>query len=250
MKGVRFFHSTEFKIFKTSKLGSGVFGKCFLGQLGPLKVCIKVHRREEKYEAYFPREASVLSQLCHSNLPYLYGVSEGTYKIILMSFHGHEDKSLSLYKALANKDESIMLTQDQWKAILFGLIAAINYLHSKQLLHNDIKSDNVVIERSILSVKSVLIDFGKACEESEGKRYTLSAKDKKAYIVKHPQIAPDLRDGLTRQCQATDIYSVGRIISSIKGKLCLPILDPITEKCLIYRSEKRPTTAELYEILH
>ena len=94
----------------------------------------------------------------------------------------------------------------------------------------------MVIDQGNSGVKSVLIVFGKACEEKEGRK---TAKDKKKYTIKHPQIAPDLRDGLTRQCQATDIYSVGRIISSIKEKLLLPILDPITEKMSDLQKRKK-----------
>ena len=56
-----------------------------------------------------------------------------------------------------------------------------------------------------------VIDFGKACEINEGIRYSLSVKEKDRYKSHHPQVAPDLCDGLCKQNVATDIYSVGRI---------------------------------------
>lgn len=41
------------------------------------------------------------------------------------------------------------------------------------MLHNDIKTDNVVLAPSTsgLSVNAVIIDFGKACHVKQGKRY-------------------------------------------------------------------------------
>ena len=45
----------------------------------------------------------------------------------------------------------------------------------------------------------LIIDFGKACFEKDGKTYKLSSSEKQQYKMKHPQVAPDIRDGI--QCQ-------------------------------------------------
>jgi len=37
-------------------LGSGVFGKCYLTQLGPMKVCVKVYNADRKYAETFFNE--------------------------------------------------------------------------------------------------------------------------------------------------------------------------------------------------
>lgn len=103
---------------KNSILGRGAFGKCFMGYLGPVKVCIKVSRPGKEYEAYFPREASFLSQCCHRNLPFLYGISDSTYKIIIISFHGYRGKSCSIYMALSGKADFFPeLSDSDWKVI-------------------------------------------------------------------------------------------------------------------------------------
>ena len=40
----------------------------------------------------------------------------------------------------------------------------------------------------------------------------LSKAEKDMYKKEHPQVAPDLRDGLVGQSEMTDIYSLGRIM--------------------------------------
>ena len=96
----------------------------------------------------------------------------------------------------------------------------------------------------------MIIDFGKACFEIDGKAYSLSSAEKLEYSKHHPQIAPDLRDGYCKQCKASDIYSFGRIISAIcKNKLPLPALISMSEMCLEFSKTKRPTTNELCTFL-
>lgn len=253
LKDIRLFQRKEVEIVKSSVLGHWAFGKCFMGYVGPIKACVKVFRPEKECEAYLPREASFLSQFCHRNLPFLYGICDGTYKIIVMSFHGYNGKSCSIYTALKGRGGFFPeLVENDWKVILYGLIAALNYIHLKSVLHNDIKNDNVVIDWQDSNVRSVLVDFGKACKENDGRKYSLSDLDKKIYATQHPQLAPVLRDDLCKQSQATDIYSVGRILSSIskQDKLSLPVLKSVIEKCLEYRSEQRPSTSDLYAIFH
>lgn len=89
------------------------------------------------------------------------------------------------------------------------------------MLHNDIKSDNIVLapNYSGIAINAVIIDFGKACDVKQGRRYYLSSQEQEEYKVNHPQIAPDLRDGLCKQCVASDVFSFGHIIFMISRLL-------------------------------
>lgn len=75
LKNVRHFTKSEVNIIKTSCLGSGAFGKCFLGTLGPLDVCIKVFRSGKEHEAYFPGKSmyyySVAMSTCQLYMAYM-----------------------------------------------------------------------------------------------------------------------------------------------------------------------------------
>ena len=76
------------------------------------------------------------------------------------------------------------------------------------------------------------------------KHYHLSKSEKDRYKLRHPQVAPDVRHGLNKQSKAPDIYSVGRILSSINEKP-IPAVVSIVNMCLQYDSKNRPPTHDL-----
>ena len=83
--------------------------------------------------------------------------------------------------------------------LLCGVISAVKYLHGQQILHNDIKSDNIVINKQDADVRSVLIDLGKACYITEAKKYSLSNEEKKSiYLIIH-RLQPECESFMTIQ---------------------------------------------------
>ena len=70
------------------------------------------------------------------------------------------------------------------KIIILDLISAVNYLHGKIILHNDIKSENVQLHKS--SYQGTLVDFGKSCFIDDGEMYKLSEQDRRQYSLEHP----------------------------------------------------------------
>ena len=100
------------------------------------------------------------------------------------------------------------------------------------------------------SCRSVLIDFGKACFISEAMLYKLSIEQKENYKKCHPQIAPEVRNGLEKQSFCSDIYSFGRVLQQINAEILkIPVLFNLTEECLDYCSQKRPTAKGLHKFL-
>lgn len=240
-------------------LGRGVFGKCYLGSIGPMKACVKVYHTAFKYSKLFYKEITMLAKLCHENLPFLIGYcveNKHSIKAIIMTYHSFCDKSksLTIYSALYEKKlEHQELTIESWQNVLFGLISALVYLTENNILHNDIKTDNIVIEHlppNFSVCKSVLIDFGKACFVSESTLYNLSSEQKDSYKKNHPQIAPEVRDGRAKQSFSSDIYSFGRIMQKINmAKLCIPVLNGLAEQCLEASYQKRPSSLDLRTFL-
>ena len=116
-------------------------------------------------------------------------------------------------------------------------IEAINYLHSQaQLLHNDIKEDNVLLSEnpsqplqgsaSSSSISSpgtyhvVLIDFGKATHVTRGRHYNLTEREKEQYVAKFPHFAPEVISGSGKQTIMSDMYAVGILFKKMFDHGC------------------------------
>ena len=232
--------------------GKGAFGTCYAGKMAHMQVCIKVYRLGCEYS--FPSEGHLLSLCSHENIPWIYGIvrEQSKPKMLVMSWHGIDGKAFSLYRLLKDLSPGciLKLSSQTSKDIILGVISALFCLHSKNMLHNDIKCDNIIVERSFSGVKGFLVDFGKACLISNAKSYKLSAEDRLKYTKNHPQIAPDLRDGHGKQSTASDIYSFGRILKIINEAIIkLPVLGKTSSACTSYSSIDRPTTEGLHKSL-
>ena len=80
---------------KASNWERGVFGKCYGGVMSShIHVCIKALRTDNQLGSTFPVDAVLTSKLCHTNLPWLYRISEhGSHKLLVISFHGINNQS-------------------------------------------------------------------------------------------------------------------------------------------------------------
>ena len=220
----------------TTQLGSGRLVTCLMVSYLHFKACKKVYKHAD-WNALC-KEANILSMFSSKRLPYVFGVC------IITSFHGFSDKSITLHwgksKVLANYAVD-------WKHILLQILEDIEELHSVyNVLYNYI---NIVLAHNYsgIAINAVITDFGKACDVKQGRRYYLSSQDQEEYKVNHPQIAPDLRDGLCKQCVASDVFSFGRIIIVISR---FHSLRDLSKQCLQYYSNLRPCITELKQFLH
>lgn len=113
------------------------------------------------------------------------------------------------------------------KRLLNEIFEAVEYLHMKGILHNDLKTDNILVDSVGGHIK--IIDFGLAEKASE--HLTKRLGGTVGYT------APEVLKGdtsLPSTC-ASDIYSLGRIISVMfPGRFKL-----VTWKCLKESPEKR-----------
>ena len=238
---------------KISLIGKGTFAKCYLTQMGSMNVCIKVLSIDVKYKCLFYSEAKILSLVCHKNLPWMHAFSDDSNKVaIIMTFHCYQTgKSLNIYDALLkHSSDNRLLDSKAWRQILLGCTSALVYLQSKHILHNDIKTDNVLIESTSSGVRAILIDFNKACLSCDAKVYKLSSEEKRRYSKYHPQIAPEVRNGSQRQSFASDIYSFGRILYKVNDiALVVPCVNSLSLLCLSPVAVKRPSASELEKSL-
>ena len=212
-------------------MGRGSFGIVKLQIYRGIHVAVKEllpHSNKEDVR----NEAKILAHLCHPYLPYLFGIclQRQPYRIV-MQFHGLLDHSypFSLTMRCELQYKTLGLISMEWLIICGQLLEAVDYLHTKvNILHNDIKGDNIVIGKSLSppthsssqnpwdnQYQIVLVDFGKANKIEEGKFYYLNAHEKEEYRMKFSHIAPELIEGESKQTPYSDMFAVGGIIYKI-----------------------------------
>ena len=99
--------------------------------------------------------------------------------------------------------------------LLNGLCSGTWYLHNKvKVLHNDIKSNNIVLDGPILfEAEAVLLDFGKATDHNSSMIYNTPAD-----VHKFRHLAPKLEQVKGKQRHKSDVYSLGYPIRSSNYK--------------------------------
>ena len=239
---------------KEKYLGEGRFGICYLRVFNHYKVCVKLFKTC-KTESFI-HEANILSKFNHTNLPYLFGVTVGDHPSLITSFHGINEDSVTLHKAVLLKPQvtqNLLNTSIIWINILTQITNGLYFLHDKhKLIHNDIKLDNVCLTSTSTSqLQAVIVDFGKACDIQNGKLYKLTDQQKEQYKINHPHIAPDLRDGICRQSAISDVYSLGRVISIVNSvpELQNKDLEQFSTTCMNYHKHLRPNMSTILTYL-
>ncbi|XP_031557346.1 probable serine/threonine-protein kinase DDB_G0271402 [Actinia tenebrosa] len=101
-------------------------------------------------------------------------------------------------------------------------MSAVCHLHERGILHNDIKSNNFVIEEREMKTRPVLIDFGKATTASKSKgcetKRDMTLAERHQYRQKYPHIAPEISLGKA-QTELTDTYSFGYVFCTTMKSL-------------------------------
>lgn len=124
-----------------------------LGRIVAYKILGENLRDNETAVKYFLREARAAAALSHPNIVTIYdaGEQDGEYYMAMEFVEGTTLKELIKRKGA--------LPEDQVRYILIHCCRALQYAHSKGIIHRDIKSGNVMITRD-KALK--IMDFGLA----------------------------------------------------------------------------------------
>lgn len=219
-------------------IGRGSFGAVKLQVYRGVHVAVKeFFGRTVKEDV--KKEAEVLASLCHPYLPYLFGICTTSKPLrIVMQFHGivngTDCNTQSITLAHELQHPQLQLLPDDWLITCAQLLDAVDYLHSTvNLLHNDIKENNLVLGKSSIPASGkyvpsgnyqlLLVDFGKATNTLQGKLYQLTDHEKQEYRKLFPHIAPEVVEGECRQSTHSDMYAVGAIIYRICESRCVSL---------------------------
>lgn len=198
------------------ELGSGTFGTVYHGKWRGTDVAIKRIKKscftgrsseQERLTFEFWREADILSKLHHPNVVAFYGVVQDGPGGTLATVTEYMVNG-SLRHVLLCKERQL----DRRRRLIIAMDAAfgMEYLHSKNIVHFDLKCDNLLVNlkdpsRPICKVG----DFGL----SKIKRNTLVTGGVRGTL---PWMAPELLNGSSSKVsEKVDVFSFGIVLWEI-----------------------------------
>jgi serine/threonine protein kinase len=181
-------------------LGQGGMGSIYRAVDENLAVDVAVKENlftTEEYARQFRREAVILANLRHSNLPRVtdHFVIDGQGQYLVMDYIEGEDLRERM-------DREGVLTDADAVVLGVAICDALTYLHTRdpQVVHRDIKPGNVKISPS---GRITLVDFGLVKVMYGSQATTTGAR------AMTPGYSPPEQYGTARTDHRTDIYSLG-----------------------------------------
>lgn len=228
----------ECKEIEDCILGEGRFGEVKLMKYRSKLVAVK-RMKDNKYKYLIEKEAEILRQLGdHPGLPYIYGVCEKAgEKMLILEYSSEETTPLTLNEAIQSKKVEC----SNWKNVIELLAKTMCYMHTKGIIHGDMKGDNVLLIKRSEKWCPIVIDFGKCIRitttTTASASKIVSAKEKER---KYPHIAPEVIRADSPPSIMSDAYSFGRLATRIckNFESCRYILE-IVKKCYIPEVKSR-----------
>lgn len=187
---------------KIRKIDSGKFGKVYLCEdmLTREQFAVKRIKKEiikaPKCLNHLYNEVSILRKLDHPNIIKIFKVYEDKFSISLILEYVPYG---NLYSRIQKR---IKLAQKE--AIIFSkkLFETLRYLHSKGIMHRDLKLENILMTSQTSEIDFKLCDFGLACYVDRSLR---TKSGSPGYM------APEILRGNSYSTKA-DIFSAGVVL--------------------------------------
>ena len=155
----------------------------------------------------FQHEASILQELKGvGGAPELLAMAED-YPLLVVSYC----LGLDLAEMYAN-DHKIILSWTSVLDIFLGVAEALHKIHRKNIVHNDITFDNIMVQTEDGKTKIRIIDFGLARHPGESLYTGLATKDQPVYPWHDPEVY------LGHPCSfKSDVYSLGCMMDAFQS---------------------------------
>jgi serine/threonine-protein kinase len=196
-------------------LGAGGFGETFLAEdthmpsrrrcvIKQLKPVTNDPQTCQVIQQRFEREATILEYLGEGSdrIPKLYAYfsENGQFYLVQEWIQGHN--LTDILESQGTLNETIV------REIVVNLLSVLNYVHSKGIIHRDIKPDNIMLSPSSQPWgKPILIDFG-AVKETIRSVVNSPGVPARSLVIGTPGYMPS-EQAIGHPVYATDLYSLG-----------------------------------------
>jgi len=146
------YHISDLKI-----LGEGTYSKVKKAYSRTLHkdVAIKcVNRKNAPKDfimRFFPRELEIIKQIEHKHICKFYDVIDTGNKVYIIMEHATKGDLLDYVQA------NRFIVEQEARKIFIQVVSALQYLHSKNILHRDLKCENILLTENM---EPLLTDFG------------------------------------------------------------------------------------------
>ncbi|ABA21322.1 serine/threonine protein kinase [Trichormus variabilis ATCC 29413] len=256
----------RYQVIRT--LGAGGFGetylaedtympskrRCVVKQLRPIQNNPQIYQLVQER---FQREAAILEELggATEQIPALYAYfsADGQFYLVQEWVEGDT--------LTARLQQQGLFTESAIQELLVNLLPVLEYVHSKHIVHRDIKPDNIILRHR--DGKPVLIDFG-AVRESMGTVVNSQGNPTSSIVIGTPGYMPS-EQAAGRPVYSSDLYSLGLTaiylltgrqpqtldIDSQTGEIMWrqyasqinPVLASVLDKAIAYHPRDRYATA-------
>ena len=176
-----------------------------------LKV-VSLHKIKDPYVSKnLKREPAIMAKLNHPNIVSLHEVvSVGDFYCMVLDFYPGGNLC-----DMIGSQKGFKLQEDIARVLFRQILAGLGYLHSKSIIHRDIKLENILLDEA--HSKAVIADFGLSnfwdansrlrtrCGSAE---VTLSCGSQ-SHLILPQYAAPEIFDRQSTYTQAVDMWSLG-----------------------------------------
>ncbi|OWF54436.1 uncharacterized protein LOC110445130 [Mizuhopecten yessoensis] len=228
-------------------LGRGSFGCVYFAKhrMHNMDFCVKEFEDDSTTLYDIHHEAQVLLYLQSTMfVPKCLGLTESSFVASDLSLVQEcYAKGYTLKNLLKDRPPSFI--KRKWIAVCYQLFWGLKMIHEKQVLLNDIKTDNVLVDyRSDDITNNVrFIDMGLATFR-KGHRFSAHP----TYMDNRENYAPEVRQGLF-STPASDLYSVGYMMDKISEKVGIIEIDSLAQMCIEDDPNDRPNCTFVLEKL-